>query len=261
MNSLLLIAHPEPDSYNAQLRRIAMDVLARHGTVEVSDLYAQAFDPAERAAHYPRPLDPRRFDTQAEQRHACEQGSLPEDVAGELSRLRRADLLMLQFPLWWFGAPAMLKGWIDRVFVYGGMYSSRRRFDRGVCRGKRALLGVTVGSPAARCGADGIEGDTRVHLWPLLYSLRYVGFDVLEPLLLFGIHPPRADSDGAGQRRHLQQQADAYRRALEDLRQRPSIAFNAQDDWDASGCLRDGRRVLAPAWPHAAAPASGSTAA
>jgi NAD(P)H dehydrogenase (quinone) len=108
-------------------------------------------------------------------------------VQRHLQLLQAADLLILQFPLWWFAAPAILKGWLDRVLVYGPMYNSRLRHEHGAMRGKRALLSVTTGSSARACAVDGREGDTRLLLWPLMYSLRYVGFDVMEPHVVHGV--------------------------------------------------------------------------
>ena len=55
----------------------------------------------------------------------------PLDVAAEIALLDRADLLILQYPMWWHLPPAMLKGWIDRVFIYGEVYASRKRFEIG----------------------------------------------------------------------------------------------------------------------------------
>jgi NAD(P)H dehydrogenase (quinone) len=72
----------------------------RGWSVTLSDLYAMGFDPCERAAHYPDPLDSWRFDVQAEQRNASQQRALPADVAAEIARLDAADLLILQYPMW-----------------------------------------------------------------------------------------------------------------------------------------------------------------
>src|SRR5262245_27525373 len=188
MNALVILAHPEPLSFNGHLARCARDALAADGhAVEISDLYAAGFDPREAGHHFARRRDPDRFDAAAEQRFGWEHQALPSDVAGELDKVLAADLVILQFPLWWFGPPAMLKGWIDRVFVYGGLYSSGRRHDRGVCRGKRALVCVTAGSSEAACSPDGREGDTRLVLWPTPDALRYVGVTVPPPVLMHGV--------------------------------------------------------------------------
>ncbi len=188
MRALILLAHPEPRSFNAHLATQAAEQLRHdHLQVDVVDLYAEGFDPLEAAHHHSSRLQPDRFDAQLEQRYGAEQGRLPADVQRHLQLLQAADLVILQFPLWWFAAPAILKGWLDRVLVYGPMYNSRRRHEHGAMRGKRALPSVTTGSSARACGMDGREGDTRLLLWPLMYSLRYVGFDVMEPHVVHGV--------------------------------------------------------------------------
>jgi NAD(P)H dehydrogenase (quinone) len=98
MRAHIVCAHPEPSSYNAQLAATAREAEAverRGWSVTLSDLYAISFNPCERAAHYPDPLDPRRFDVQPEQRNASQQQALPADVAAEIARLDAADLLIL----------------------------------------------------------------------------------------------------------------------------------------------------------------------
>ena len=77
------------------------------------------FDPCERPEHYPGRGDPKRFDAQVEQRRASQNASLPIVVTDELALMDRADLLVLQYPMWWHLPPAMMKGWFDRVLAYG----------------------------------------------------------------------------------------------------------------------------------------------
>jgi NAD(P)H dehydrogenase (quinone) len=120
MHAHIVLAHPEPKSYNAHLADTARRTLEQQGwTTTVSDLYQMDFDPCERATHYAAPLDGSRFGVQAEQRHAAAAGTVPAAVAAEIACLDRADLLILQYPMWWHLPPAMLKGRLDRVFMYG----------------------------------------------------------------------------------------------------------------------------------------------
>lgn len=137
MKSLIVLAHPEPRSYNAELAQTTQRALQSQGhEVRLSDLYAQSFAPEEHARHFSRRADWSRFDAQTEQRFSSNENALPLDVQKEIDDLLWADLVVLQFPLWWFGMPAILKGWMDRVFVYGKLYSSKRRLHTGVCAGK-----------------------------------------------------------------------------------------------------------------------------
>src|SRR5262245_32770383 len=99
MHAHIVLAHPESRSFNAHLAQVARGALAARGwSVSLSDLYGMGFDPCERAEHYAGRLQPERFDVQAEQRNASEQGAIPEAVAAEIERLDRADLLILQYP-------------------------------------------------------------------------------------------------------------------------------------------------------------------
>jgi len=86
-----------------------------------------------------------------------------------------ADLLIPQYPMWWHLAPAMLRGWIDRVSVHGAVYSRAKRFEAGRLLGKRAMLSVTVGTSAETYAHDGRSGDIDLLLWPVGFSLAYVG--------------------------------------------------------------------------------------
>ena len=101
-------------------------------------------------------------------------------------------MLIFQFPLWWFGLPAILKGWVDRVFAMDRIYGGGRWFDNGYFRGKRAMLSLTTGGLPGPFSKTGIVGDIHAHLHPIQYGmLRFVGFDVLPPFIAWG--PARAD--------------------------------------------------------------------
>ena len=157
MHAHFVLAHPEPRSFNAHLVRSGSAALEAVGwTVSVSDLYAIGFDPCECSEHYLERADPRRFDAQVEQRRASENASLPKVVSHQLALMDRADLLVLQYPMWWHLPPAMMKGWFDRVLAYGAAYTSKKRFEKGRFVGKRAMLSVTVGtSRMEEWGPDG----------------------------------------------------------------------------------------------------------
>ncbi|RKT98701.1 flavodoxin family protein [Burkholderia sp. Nafp2/4-1b] len=246
MNVYILVAHPEPNSFNASLVETARKAFIGGGhRVKVSDLYQNKFDPCERSMHFENRSDESIFDVQAEQRHAFENDTLPMDVQHELELVQWADLIMVQFPLWWFGPPAMLKGWMDRVFVYGALYSSERRFERGRCRGKRMLLSVTTGASVDECSYNGRELNTRMLLWPIQYAFRYVGFDVLRAHLIHGVWSGRSD---------MAQAMGAEMRNLATFCSRideaPLLSFNTPIDWDESGRLKPYAASVTPFIQH-----------
>ncbi|MCG4934242.1 NAD(P)H-dependent oxidoreductase, partial [Dorea formicigenerans] len=71
-----------------------------------------------------------------EQYDAARTGAFAADVRTEIDHLLAADLVILQFPLYWFSVPAIMKGWIDRVFANGIIYGDGRWYDRGALGGK-----------------------------------------------------------------------------------------------------------------------------
>jgi NAD(P)H dehydrogenase (quinone) len=118
MRVFIVHAHPEPMSFNGALTRTATETLRAHGhEVIVSDLYAADFNPVS---------DRRNFVT-------VQDADFAPEIAAEMEKLFWCDALILQFPLWWFGLPAILQGWADRVFASGGrIYGGGKWYDRGV---------------------------------------------------------------------------------------------------------------------------------
>jgi len=248
--ALIVLAHPEPRSFNAQLAATATDALEAIGyEVVCSDLYGQGFDPVEAPRHYTSRSDENWFRPQTEQRYASDTQTLPPDVESEIKRLRSADLVIFQYPLWWYGPPAMLKGWFDRVFVYGELYRSKIRYDTGVFRGKRALLSVTAGAPAATYELNGRNGDMDIVLWPVHFTLHYVGFSVLPPFVTFSVQGGISYTEESEMLAELEKSKAQFRDYLTritDAKSVEPIRFNGWDDWDTEGRLRPGAEGHSP---------------
>ncbi|CAM4084256.1 putative NAD(P)H oxidoreductase [Pseudomonas reidholzensis] len=105
MKALIVIGHHDPDSLTHALAQQVAEGLASAGhSSEIADLGKEAFDPrfslADHAVH-------RRL------------GSPPADVLAEQARIERADALVLVYPIYWWSLPALLKGWVERVFSNG----------------------------------------------------------------------------------------------------------------------------------------------
>jgi NAD(P)H dehydrogenase (quinone) len=231
MNILLVYAHPEPKSLNGALRDFTIERLQAAGhAVEVSDLYAMnwkatldAQDSVERRAGVP-------FHPSLDSKHAFENGLQTGDIASEQAKLLWADTLILQFPLWWFSMPAILKGWVERVFAYGfaygvGEHSDVRwgdRYGEGTLAGKRAMLVVTMGGWASHYGPRGVNGPIDDILFPIHHGvLYYPGYDVLPPFLVY--QTGRMDESRYAQTR------DALGARLDTLGQTAPIAFRPQN--------------------------------
>jgi putative NADPH-quinone reductase len=116
------------------------------------------------------------------------------DIEAELRKLEWCDVLICQFPLWRFALPAVLKGWVDRVFAMGRSYGGGRVYETGVFRGKRAMLSLTTGGPEQSYLKGAFNGDLAGVLRPVHRGiLQFVGFDVLAPQVVYG--PVRMTAD------------------------------------------------------------------
>lgn len=235
MHVLIVYAHPEPRSFNGAMRDVAVDLLRSNGhSVDVSDLYAMRFVPTVGADDFTgERADPDFLSIAGEQTHAVEHGTLRPDIAAEQDKIRRADFLILQFPIWWFGMPAIMKGWADRVFARGFAYVSGRKYDTGLLRGKAAMVATTTGTSADTYAPDGIDGDILNVLWPIHNGLlRYTGFDVVEPFVAY--MPGRVAAEGRAD------YLSAYRERLLNLDTAPRLFFHPAADYGPDERLNPG---------------------
>ena len=240
---LLVTCHPEARSLNGALRDHALLVLDRLGhRVEQSDLYAMKWKAVVDADDFPGEQPGTRLAVGAASRRATDGGTLTADVVAEQAKLMRADAVILQFPLWWFGVPAILKGWFDRVlsngFAYGltapGVrYSSR--YGEGKLAGKRALLAVTAGGQAPHFSERGVNGLLEDLLFPVTHgTLFYTGMEVLPIFAAHGTNRVAVEQFATLR--------DAYTARLEGLFTDAPIAFRSQNggDYDDDLTLRPG---------------------
>lgn len=219
MNVLWIFAHPEQCSLNGALLTEGVDQLREAGHyVQVSNLYAMGWNPIVSTGDVAHDVGG-RFVVGAEQERGYRRGTLSEDIRAEHTKLARADAVVFQFPLWWLGPPAILKGWFDRVLVQGfafgvtGADGRTRRYGDGGLVGKRALVITSVGARPSSFGPRGIHGDIDQVLFPLLHgTLFYTGMAVLPPLVVYGAD--RMDDDG-------------HRSQLPELRHRLATLFTA----------------------------------
>ena len=141
-NALIIFAHPEPKSMNGLLKNKAVEILqAMDYQVRVSDLYAIDFPAAIKKRDYPF-YDSDFFDLQIAQVNAQRLNQQPKLIKEEQEKLLWADLVIFQFPLWWYSVPAIMKSYIDHVFSAGFAYAGNFALE-----GKQYLLSFTTGAP------------------------------------------------------------------------------------------------------------------
>ena len=194
MQILIVHAHEEHHSFNAAMKNLAVATLEEQGhRVVVSDLYGMKFKAVADGEDFLERRDKSYLKRQMEEKAAMELGTLAHDIVIEQQKLLAADLVILQFPLWWFGLPAILKGWVDRVMTMGFAYGAGMRYDQGGLKGRRAMLALTTGGPESTYTDTGMSGSMDQILFPIQHGILY--FCGLQPLPPFVAYGPAHQSD------------------------------------------------------------------
>ena len=226
MKIFIVHAHPEPQSFCTALKDTAVETLQAQGhEVQVSDLYAMHWNPVASSADFSSRNQTDYLVYALEQREGYKTGGLTPDIQAEIDKLKWCDVLIFNFPMYWFSVPAILKGWIDRVFISGFCYGGKRFYDQGGLQGKKGLMTFTLGGREHMFGEDKIHGDMQTMLRPLLQgSMAYVGLSVLPPFI--GWHVPYISDE---ERKNILGKYKAY---LSNLDQLDSLSFPSLSDFD-----------------------------
>lgn len=179
MKCLIVYAHPNPKSFNNAVKETVVEELKRAGKeVTIRDLYALNFNPVLRGDDF----------------GAIQKGSVLEDVKAEQEHIRSADVIVFVSPLWWTGLPAILKGYIDRVFTIGFAYAFTETGVTGLLKDKSVMLFTTTGTPHDMYEASGMFKSLGQTIDGGIFN--FCGMDVIEHKYLTAI-PYITDSDRA----------------------------------------------------------------
>ncbi len=177
MKHAVIAAHPDPGSFTLSVARLYCEtVTARGQEAALHDLYAMAFDPLLRADEIPG--------------HA---GFAPrDDVRTERAALKDADVFVFVYPFWINAAPAILKGYLDRVFGLGFAYGPKGSADQPLLTGKKMLSFTSSGAPTQWVESSGAGAAERLLFDRHLAALS--GLQVRDHIHFGGIVPGiRAD--------------------------------------------------------------------
>lgn len=203
MNVLIVYAHHEPTSFTSAMKNLAIEVLSRQGhAVTVSDLYGQGFNPTAQKWDFVT-TSGEHFNYMLEQRHAARLDmAFSPDITGEVQKMQAAELILFVAPIWWFGVPAMLKGWFDRVLAMGVAWDGGKIYEGGLLRGKQAMIIGPAGHPAEYFKQDGKHKATIEQiLHPINHgTLAFCGLNVHEPFVALNV----LGLDDAGRAKALQ---------------------------------------------------------
>lgn len=191
MKVLIVHAHENPNSFCSALAKTAKDHLAEKGyQVIVSDLYQKQFNPVGGKHDFTQLSDNVYYKYAGEQLHAQNHQLFVPELKTEMEALIAADLLIFNFPLWWFGMPAILKGWVDRVLAYGFAYGGKYGMgSTGRFKDKKAFLCFTTGSPTSFYTTEGVHQRSMSDILRNMQEgiLGLVGYDVQAPFIAYSV--------------------------------------------------------------------------
>jgi len=176
---LVIAAHPSMRSFNhAVVEAYTSELIERGHRVECRDLYGAGFNPI----------------LSARDLAAVARGKLAKDIKVEQAAIRRADVLTFISPLWWSGFPAMLKGYLDRVFCAGFAYVIKGGDYLPGLSGKKGAIITTSGATAEELKSGGTLRALRT-----IYDeglMEFSGIEMVRHLYLNGIDPAMSRADG-----------------------------------------------------------------
>jgi NAD(P)H dehydrogenase (quinone) len=218
MNVLIVHAHENEQSFCSALKNRAKEYYTSNGhTVEISDLYRMNFNPVAGKHDFKSLSGESHYKVQKEQVYAFQHDQFVPELKREMEKLERANIVIFSFPLWWFSLPAILKGWVDRVFAMGFAYGAGKGvYENGVFPEKKALLTFTTGGPEIAYKPDGKNGDIDKIVYHINHGMLYfVGMQTLPPFIVYGASRLSDDE------RHVK--LDEYEEYLENLDRREPI--------------------------------------
>jgi NAD(P)H dehydrogenase (quinone) len=166
MKHLIVYAHPNPESLNHALSETMVDTLKNNGhEVVVRDLYSLNFQPV----------------FTSEDTASMKAGQTPQDIKTEQEYITQADVITFIYPIWWAGLPAILKGYVDRVFSYGFAYAYGEEGIMRMLSGKKGLIINTHGSPKDYYDEIGMTAGMKVTSDTGIFE--FVGIEPVEHLL------------------------------------------------------------------------------
>lgn len=179
MNYLVIYAHPDPHSFNhAILETVTEELGGSENSYSIRDLYANSFDPILKGSD----LQNIRINKQA------------EDLTEEQELVREANVLIFIFPVWWFNMPAILKGYIDRVFAEGFAFHLNEKGASGLLKGKRAIIFNTTGGTRKNYEESGFAEAFRKCICSGIFH--FCGFDQVVQHFLYAV-PAGTDNERA----------------------------------------------------------------
>ncbi|MGF7057578.1 NAD(P)H-dependent oxidoreductase [Brassicibacter mesophilus] len=170
MKCLVIYTHPNPKSFNAAIKEHIVSELEKNGhDVSIRDLYELGFNSilsADDFVHF-------------------QKGEVAPDIEAEQNEIKWADTLFFVFPTWWENMPAMLRGYIDRVFSTGFAYKYSDEGPIGLLKGKKAVILQTTGSPEEVLDSSNLLSSMKKVIGNGIFS--FVGIETIAHKFFFAV--------------------------------------------------------------------------
>ena len=167
--------------------------------------------------------------------------NISQEIREEHQNLLWAELVIIQFPMWLYSMPAILKGWCERVLTEGFAHqpSKNKWFEKGGLAGTRLLLSITMNGKMESFTKKGRHGKIETILWPIMNAFWFSGFEIIKPFLSFNVV----------------KQTDEYRNAILEhateyalsAKTEPLIKIHPLNDYDKEGRLKAKVKPITPA--------------
>jgi NAD(P)H dehydrogenase (quinone) len=236
---LIVHAHHERKSFCSALKDTARTGFQETGAqVHVTDLYAQKFNPVSDRRNFVTVANPDFLKQQKEEEYASSKNGFALELEAEMQKIETCDLLVFVFPLWWFGLPGILKGWVDRVFAFKRHYGGGRWYEKGVGAGKHGIVLMTTGGPATSYGSNGLHPPMEAVLQPIHHgTFWFNGFAPLEPFIAWGA----SHVGDKGRETYLQE----LKQIIRDIDKRPVLPHRPTTEFDPETLVDRAKRFVA----------------
>jgi len=169
---------------------VAVQTFSKQGhKVVISDLYGQGFSAVAQKWDFVT-TSGKHFNYMLEQRHAARLDlAFSPDILGEIQKVLAAQVIIFVAPVWWFGVPALMKGWFDRVLAMGVAWDGGRIYEQGLLHSKQAMMILSAGGPGEYYKP---EGRHRASINQILHpihhgTLAFCGMNVHEPFVVYNV--------------------------------------------------------------------------
>ena len=234
MKFYIVLAHPELKSFNSSIAIEASQHLKNSGhEVRFNDLCKNEFNPLLSRKDFPIQSNKDHIQFPKAQLDSFNKKTTSNDIKKEHENIEWSDIIILQFPLWLYGMPAILKGWCDRVLSEGFAHKPSENiwFDNSHLNNKKILLSITTNGRRNTFSHNGRHGSLDIILWPIINAFSFSGFKIIKPFIAFDILRI-SDTD-------RQSRINEFKGFLDKIHSAKLVNIHSLNDYKPDGSLKD----------------------